>query len=229
MKAAAAQVEAAKGHYDGAAAQVSYAEIRSPINGVVTDRPVYAGEVASPGTPLLTVMDTSTVVARMSMSLSQAKDIKVGDEATVTTPDTEDPVTGKVITVSPAVDPNTTTVQVWVQVDNKDGALRAGASARVAIVAATIDGAILIPAIAVLPSDEGGTMVLTIDDKEVAHVKPVTVGAREGDQVQVVSGLEAGEKVVTVGGLGLADKAKVHVLKPGEKKAGDEKPDEDEK
>jgi len=229
VKSAAAQVEAAKGHYDSAAAQVSYAQIRSPINGVVTDRPLYAGEVASPGTPLLTVMDTSSVVARMSMSLSQAKDVKVGDEATVTTAESDEPVTGKVITVSPAVDPNTTTVQVWVQVDNKDGALRAGASARVAITVATIDGAILIPAIAVLPSDEGGTMVLTIDDKEVAHAKPVTVGAREGDQVQVVSGLEAGEKVVTVGGLGLSDKAKVHVLKPGEKKAGAGEKDEDEK
>jgi HlyD family secretion protein len=230
MKAAAAQVEAAKGHYDSAAAQASYAEIRSPINGIVTDRMLYAGEVASPGTPLMTVMDTSVVVARMSMSLSQAKDIKVGDEAMVTTPESEDPVNGKVILVSPAVDVNTTTVQVWAQVDNKDGALRVGASARVAIVAADIDGAILVPAIAVLPSDEGGTMVLVVDDKEVAHQKPVKVGAHEGDQVQILSGVDAGEKVVTVGGLGLDDKAKVHILKPGEKKKdADEKDDEDEK
>jgi multidrug efflux pump subunit AcrA (membrane-fusion protein) len=231
VKSAAAQVDAAKGHYDGAAAQVSYSEIRSPIAGVVTDRPVYAGEMATAGTPLLTVMDMSTVVARMSMSLAQAKDIKDGDEASVTTPESDDPISGKVITVSPAVDPNTTTVQVWVQVDNKDGTLRAGGSARVAIVAATIDGAVLIPAVAVLPSDEGGTMVLTVDDKEVAHQKPVQIGAREGDQAEVVSGLEPGERVVTVGGLGLDDKAKVHVLKPGEKKAdADEKDDkEDEK
>jgi HlyD family secretion protein len=229
LRAAAAQREAAKGHYDNAAAQASYAEIRSPINGIVTDRMLYAGEVASPGTPLMTVMDTSVVDARMSMSLSQAKDIKVGDPATVTTPESEDPINGKVILVSPAVDLNTTTIQVWVQVDNKEGALRAGASARVAIVAADIDGAILIPAIAVLPSDEGGTMVLVVDDKEVAHQKPVKVGAHEGDQVQILSGLDAGEKVVTVGGLGLDDKAKVHILKPGEKKNADEKPDEDEK
>ena len=229
VKSATAQMEAAKGHYDGATAQASYAEIRSPINGVVTDRPLYAGEIASPGTPLMTVMDTSTMVVRMSMSLSQAKDIRVGNEAEVTTPDAEDSVTGKVITVSPAVDPNTTTVQVWVRVDNKDGVLRAGGSAHVAIVAATIDGAILIPAIALLPSDEGGTKVLTVDEKEIAHEKPVKVGAREGDQVQVISGLEAGEKVVTVGGLGLDDKAKVHILKPGEKKDADEKPDEDDK
>ena len=55
-KTAAAQVEAAKGQYDSAQAQVSYSEIRSPINGVVTDRPLYPGEIANPGTPVMTIM-----------------------------------------------------------------------------------------------------------------------------------------------------------------------------
>ncbi|HWW85776.1 MAG TPA: efflux RND transporter periplasmic adaptor subunit [Vicinamibacterales bacterium] len=230
IKSAAAQVDAAKGHYEGAQAQVSYSEIRSPINGVVTDRPIYPGEMVNPGSPVLTVMDMSAVIARVSMAQDQAKDIKVGDEASFTTNDGGEPLAAKVTIVSPAVDPNSTTVQVWVQADNPGERLRAGQSIHVAIVAATIDGAILVPATALLPSDEGGTIVVAIDDKDVAHQKKVQVGVKEGDLAQIVAGVQPGDRVVSVGGLGLDDKAKVRVLKPGEKRAGEEeeKADEDD-
>ena len=84
---AAAQVAAAKGHFESAEAQASYAEIRSPINGVVTDRPLYQGEMAAVGAPLLTVMDLSKVVARINMAHDQAKNVRVGNEATITPTD----------------------------------------------------------------------------------------------------------------------------------------------
>ena len=228
IKGAAAQVETAKGQYDSAQAQVAYSEIRSPIKGVITDRPLYAGEMANAGAPLLTVMDVSSVVARVNMGQDQAKAVKVGDEATLTPTDGSDPVTGKVTIVSPAVDPNSTTVQVWVLAENPGERLRAGASVHVAIVAATIDGATVIPATAVLPGEEGGTSVMTVDDKGIAHRKDVEIGVRETELVQVVSGIQAGDRVITVGGLGLEDKAKVRVLKPGEKTGAEDK-DEDEK
>ncbi len=64
LKAASGQLTSAKGKYLGSAAQVGYTEIRSPIDGVVTDRPLYPGEMSPAGTPLLTVMDTSEVIAR---------------------------------------------------------------------------------------------------------------------------------------------------------------------
>jgi len=228
IKAAAAQLETAKGQYESAQAQVAYSEIRSPINGVVTDRPLYVGEMANSGAPLLTVMDVSAVVARVNMAQDQAKDLSVGDEATLTPADGGDPVPGKVTIVSPAVDPNTTTVQVWVQANNPGDRLRAGTSVHVAIVAATLDGVTLIPAAAVFPSAEGGTVVKAVDDKDVAHDKKVVLGVKEEDLVQVVSGVAPGERVVTVGGLGLEDKAKVRVMKPGEKPAG-ETDEKDEK
>jgi HlyD family secretion protein len=229
IKSAAAQLESAKGQYQSAQAQVAYSEIRSPINGVITDRPLYVGEMANPGAPLLTVMDVSAVVARVNMAQDQAKDLKVGDEATLTSGDGSDPFPGKVTIVSPAVDPNTTTVQVWVQATNPGEQLRAGTSVHVAIVAATLDGVTLIPAAAVFPSEEGGTVVKAVDDKDVAHDKKVVVGVKEEDLVQVVSGVAPGERVVTVGGLGLEDKAKVRVMKPGEKAGPEEKDEKDEK
>jgi HlyD family secretion protein len=228
IKAAAAQLQAAKGQYTSAQAQVGYSEIRSPIKGVVTDRPLYVGEMANAGAPLLTVMDMSAVVARANVAQNEAKDVKVGSEATLAPADGSDSVTGKVIIVSPAVDPNTTTVQIWVQAANPDERLRAGTSVHVSIVAETLDGVTLIPAAAVFPSDEGGTVAKAIDDKDVVHEKKIEVGVKEGDLVQVVSGVAPGERVVTVGGLGLEDKAKVRVMKPGEKAAG-EKDEKDEK
>lgn len=225
IKGAAAQVETAKGQYQSAQAQVSYSEIRSPITGVVTDRPLYAGETANAGSPVLTVMDVSSVVARVNMGQDQAKGITVGDEATLEPADGSEPLSGRVTVVSPAVDPNSTTVQIWVTAPNPGERVRAGASVHVAIVAATIDGATLIPKSAVLPGEEGGSIVVSVDDKNVAHQKKVEIGVREAELVQVVAGVAPGERVVTVGGLGLGDKAKVRVLEPGEKAGG---ADEDE-
>ena len=231
IKSAAAQVDAAKGHYESAQAQVSYSEIRSPIDGVVTDRPVYPGEMANAGMPLVTVMDMSSIVARVNLAQDQAKNIKVGDAATLTPADGSAEVTGKVTIASPAVDPNSTTLQVWVQADNPGERLRAGASVHVAIVAATIDDAILVPAAAILPSDEGGTTVMTVDEKDIAHQTRVTVGVREPEMVQVLyelqsdgtlEGVQPGERVIISGGLGLDDDSKVRVLKPGEGAGGGE-------
>jgi multidrug efflux pump subunit AcrA (membrane-fusion protein) len=220
IKTAAAQVEAAKGRFDATQAQVSYSEIRSPFAGVVTDRPLYPGELATTGAPLLTVMDMSKIVARINMAQDQARDVKVGNAATLTVAGGE-PVPGKVTVVSPAADANSTTVQVWVQADNPGEELRAGQSVHVAIVAMIIEGATLIPAAAVMSNAEGESIVLVVDDKDIAHEKVVAIGAREPELVQVLSGVETGERVITVGGVGLEDKTKVRVMKPGEKAAGE--------
>ena len=238
VKAAAAQVEAARGHHLGVEAQVSYSEIQSPITGVVTDRPLYAGEMANAGMPLLTVMDMSSVVARVNLSQEQARDVKVGNDATLTPIDGGAEVNGKVTIVSPAVDPNSTTVQVWVQAVNPGERLRAGASVHVAIVAAIVNDATLVPAAAIYPNEEGGSMVITVDEKNIAHHAGVQVGLREGDMVQVlyqlqpdatVEGVQPGEQVVTVGGLGLEDEVKVRIVKPGEAAADDAKGNADKK
>jgi RND family efflux transporter MFP subunit len=236
VTSATAQVEAARGHHASVEAQVSYTEIRSPITGVVTDRPLYPGEMANAGMPLMTVMDVSSIVARVNLSQEQAKNVKVGNTATLTPIDGSVAVSGKVTIVSPATDPNSTTVQVWVEAVNPGEHLRVGASVHASIVAATIEGATIVPAAAILPAEEGGSMVITVDETNTANHAKVQVGVREGDLVQVlmelqpdatIEGVQPGERVVTVGGLGLEDGAKVRVVKPGESAAGDEKKSDD--
>jgi len=223
LKTAAAQVEAARSHLQSSEAQVSYSQIHSPLTGVVADRPLYAGEMAQPGTALVTVMDISRVVARVNVPQNQAVSVKVGQPATITQIDTDLKVEGKVTVVSPATDPNSTTIQVWIQADNPGEKLKPGASVHAAIMTEIIKAATIVPAIAVLPGEEGGTSCLVVDSNNTTHRRTVTLGVRDGDKVQILNGVQPGETVVTVGGVGVDDKAKVRIVDNTKKEA-----DEDE-
>jgi len=221
---AQAQVDAAKGHYDGAVAQLGYSKIYSPIAGVITDRPLYAGEMANAGTPLLTVMDLSRIVARANISAEQLPFLKVGDPATVAALDGSEELHGKVTVVSSALDPNSTTAEVRIEVANPGERLRPGVAIEVSILAETVKDAVVIPLAAVLPSAEGENIALVVGSDSLAHERKIETGIRETDRVQVLKGLEPGEQVIVVGGLGLEDKAKVRIEKTEEK--SDKKTDE---
>src|SRR5664280_2207917 len=73
LKSAQGQLTSAEGKYKGAEAAVNYSEIKSPIDGVVTDRPLFAGETAAAGAPLITVMETSTLLAKTHIAQSLAQ------------------------------------------------------------------------------------------------------------------------------------------------------------
>ena len=223
VKTAQAQVEAARGHLQSAEAQVTYSEIRSPINGVVADRPLYPGELASPTTPLIAVMDISRVVARVNVPQAQAADLKVGQTATITQTDGSK-LEGQVTVVSPATDPNTTIIQVWITAANPGERFKPGAAVHASIVTGTIRNAAIVPATAILPGEEGGTAVLTVSPDSTAHLRPVEVGVRYGDKVQILNGVKPGDEVVTVGGLGVDDKAKVKIVGAAEEESDDDTP-----
>lgn len=216
VKGAAAQVESARGKYEAAQAQLSYSEVRSPISGVVADRAIFAGEMASSGTPLITIVDVSSVIARVNIPQAEAAQVKVGQTATVVASDSDLQTAGKVTVVSPAVDPQSTTVEVWVQAPNPGERFRPGGTVHVAINAGTVNGALVVPTEALLPSDEGGTVVMVAGADSVAHQHKVRTGVRTPEKVQVVEGVSAGDRVVIAGGVGLQDGAKIRVAKPGE-------------
>lgn len=222
VKGAAGQMESAKGKLDAAQAQLGYSEVRSPIGGVVADRPTYAGEMANTGTPLLTVVDVSSVIARVNIPPADAAHVRVGQPARISATDSSAVAAGKVTVVSPAVDPQSTTVEVWVQAPNAGEKLRPGGAVHVEIAAETIPNAVVVPPEALLPSDEGGTALMVVGADSVVHQKKAQVGVRTSDKVQIASGANPGERVVIAGGVGLQDGAKVKVEKPGAKEA-DEK------
>jgi multidrug efflux pump subunit AcrA (membrane-fusion protein) len=222
VKSAAGQLESAKGKYQAAEAQLSYAEVRSPINGVVADRALFPGEMASAGTPLLTIVDVSSVIARVNLPPADAAFVRVGQPARVAATDSSAESSGKVTVVSPAVDPQSTTVEIWVQVPNPGGRLRPGGAVHVEINADTIPNAIVVPPDALLPAEEGGSALMVVGTDSTVHQHKVQVGIRTPDKVQILSGASAGDRIVVSGGVGLQDGAKVRVDKPdGKEKEGE--------
>jgi len=217
LKSAAGQLESAKGKYMGAEAQMSYSQIRSPIDGVVTDRPLYPGEMAAASTPIVTVMDISQVIAKAHIPQPEAALLKVGDKAIITVPGENGPVDARVTVVSPALDPNSTTVEIWVQAKNPDQRLKPGTSVQVSMLAQTIPDALVIPAAALLTGRDGTTSVMVVGADNRAHQKNVSVGIRQGDQVQITEGLQAGDRVVASGAYGLPDNTQVTVEAQTEK------------
>ncbi len=209
LKSAAGQLESAKGKYLGAAAQLSYSEIRSPIDGVVADRPLYPGEMAAAGTPLLTVMDISQVIARAHIPQPEAALLKVGDPASIVVPGAANPVEGRITVVSPALDPNSTTVEIWVQAKNLDQRLKPGTSVQVSMLAQTIPNALVIPAVALLTAQDGAASVMQVSADSRAHQRSIKVGLRQGDKVQVIEGLQAGDQIVASGAYGLPDNTRI--------------------
>jgi len=202
LKAAAAQREAAKGRYQSAQAQLGYTNITSPIDGVVTDLPFYAGEMPPGGQPVVTVMDLSQVIARTHVSQAEAAELKVGNDANLVGPGGA-PIAAKVTQISPALDAANTTVEVWVQADNRDGALRPGTSLRVEMVARTVSNALVIPDKAVLTSPQGAAFVIVIDKDNKPHRRKVAVGIRDSGNAQITDGLDSGQRVATTGAFDL--------------------------
>ncbi len=213
LKSAKGQLTSAQGKYEGAAAQLAYTEIRSPIDGVVTDRPGYPGETPPPGTPLLTVMDTSSVTARAHIPQSETATLKPGDAATIDAPGGIH-VSGKVTLISPALDPNSTTVEVWIEAANPDGHLRPGTAVTAVMFAKTVNDAVMVPAAALLKSAEGTSTVMIVSQGR-AHQVAVGTGIRQGERVQIVKGLGGNETVIVNGAYGLPDNTQVK-LAPAE-------------
>ncbi len=211
LKSAAGQLESAKGKYLGAEAQLSYSEIRSPMDGVITDRPLYPGEMAAAGTPLLTVMDLSSVIAKAHIPQNDAAALKGGDKGTMTVPGIENPIEGKVTVVSPALDPNSTTVEVWLEAKNPKHALKPGTSVQLSLTAQTVKDALVVPASSVITTPDGATVVMLAGSDGRAHQKAVKLGIRNGDDVQILEGVTASDKVVSAGAYGLPDKTKIKI------------------
>ncbi len=209
LKSAQGQLTSAKGKYEGAAAQLAYTEIRSPIDGVVTDRPSYPGETPPPGTPLLTIMDTSSVIARAHIPQSDAATLKPGDTATIAVAGGSR-AQARVALVSPALDPNSTTVEVWIEAANPDGRLRPGTTVNVQMVAQTVNDAVVVPTSALLKTPDGQNTVMIVKDNR-SHQVSVETGIRQGDRVQITNGLSGGETVIASGAYGLPDNTKVKI------------------
>ena len=211
MKMAEGQLSSAKGKYINAQAQVGYASLLSPINGIVTDRPLFPGETANAGTPVLTIMDTSSLLAKLHLAQADAQELELGDRANISIAGINDPIEGKVCFISPALDAGSTTVEVWLELPNVKGQLRVGTSVHAVIRGKTVDKALQIPTAALLPGQDSVNTVMIVGPGSVAHLRAVKPGIRTKEAVQILDGLSPSDNVIVEGSYGLDDETKVVV------------------
>ena len=225
---AAARVAQAQQHLATLDAQLSYATIRAPITGIVTDQFQYQGEFAAAGGKLVTIADISEVIVKAPFADTVAAELKVGDPAAVLPTDTSsEEMKGRITLLSRSSDPTNRTVEVWVTLANGAGKLRANGAAQVTISANSKNDAVVVPGSAVTLeasiASEGTVMV--VDAASIAHETKVTLGIRTNDKIEITSGLQGGETVVIEGNFSLADGTKVEVAKD-EPAADEKKPEE---
>ena len=214
QKAALGSKETAEGHYNAAAAQLAYSIIRSPIDGVVTDRPLYVGDLATANQPILTIMNTSRIIAKAHIPQSQAAVLRVGNPAEIRIPGVDEPVSARVTLVSPALDPGSTTIEVWFEARKPDPALRPGMTVDTAMTGKVAKDAVVVPTAAVFKSPEGADYVLVAGADEKAHQRKVQLGIRNNDLAQIVSGVNPGDPVITAGGYAVPDRTKIKIEQP---------------
>jgi HlyD family secretion protein len=230
VKSASGQFAAAKGKLLASEAALSYSYIKSPINGVVTDRPLYPGELANANQPLLTVMDNSSLIAKAHISQAQAAGLKKGAEAEIKITGQDDAIPAKLSLVSPALDPGSTTIEVWVQADHPPDSLRPGMTVQISITAATAKDAVMVPNNSIFQSNDGTNYVMVAGSDNLAHQKTVQLGIRGVTDTQIAAGLNSGEAVITSGGYGLPDKTKIKIEAPEKNENADKSGDKaDEK
>ena len=176
--------------------------IRAPIAGTVVQRSITPGQLLQAGsTACFTVADLSKVWVMAQVFDSDLAKVQVGDSAEVETGAGAKALPGKVANVSPEVDPDTRSVAARVVVDNPGDLLKKQMYVRVRISSARPERGLLVPVDAVLRDDENLPFVyVQAADGSYAR-RPVTLGVRTGNRYLIAAGLEAGDKVVTEGGI----------------------------
>ena len=214
LKAAEGTKESAQGRMENAEAQLSYSIIKSPIDGVVTERPLYEGDLANANQPIQTVMNTSRLIAKAPIPQAEAAALKVGNPAELKVAGLDEPIKGKVSLVSPALDPGSTTIEVWVEASKPEPALKPGMTVGVSMTAKTVKDAIIVPTAAVFKNSEGADYVLLAGSDEKAHQMTVQLGVQNSEITQIAKGINPGDPVVTTGGYAVPDGRQIKIEKP---------------
>ncbi len=183
---------------DIARQQLEDTVLRSPISGAVRERQVTEGEYRTAGTPVLTIVRTDPLRLRVAVPERSAVGLRAGEEVRVHVQGDTQSYEGRLARIGAAIDESNRTLPVEAVVSNRAGTIRPGQFATADIVVGHGERAVMVPADAIV-SFAGVPRVLTVD-KGKAHEQRVRTGRREGDEVEILEGLRAGETVIRTPG-----------------------------
>jgi RND family efflux transporter MFP subunit len=213
MSLASAQVAQAQAELEELRIRLGQTEIASPLTGIVATRFVDAGAVVSSTTPIFLILDLSTMLTVVNVPERDINKIGVGSSAKVTVDALAgEEFAGRVVRISPILDPQTRTAPVEIELENAGEHLKAEMFARVDLNLATEREVLLVPRDAlVYRNDRQGVFVV---DGETARFQPVATGLTEGDMVEIVDGVTEQDIVVSRGANLLQNGDRIQVLSP---------------
>ena len=181
--------------------------LNSPIDGIVVERNATIGATVGSDANLFKIINLSRVWIDANVFEKDLERVRYGQEVKLTVPAfPQATFVGKVILVNSVVDPDTRTVKVRTEVPNPDGRLKPEMFANVAIVTDLNRSAISVPQSAVL--EDGGKSVVFVAENGGYKKREVTAGIKGNDQVEIINGLAAGDKVVVKGNYLLLQQSK---------------------
>ena len=187
-------------------AQADYTRIVAPVSGVITAKPADLGATVFPGQPLFTIEDEGSYQLDLAIPESLGAEVKPGTPVRVTLDSPGASLAAKIAEVVPAADPASRTFTARVNLSGKG--LKSGAFGRAVITTGHGAADILIPKQALF--ERGAlTAVWAVDANRTARMRLVKPGRTLGNRVEILSGLSAGEKVVTGGGEKVSDGARI--------------------
>jgi RND family efflux transporter MFP subunit len=198
-------------NFESAQLQAEKLNLRAPGSGFVTNLLAnYDGTRVSAGFQLCRVMDYTRVITLVNLPNSDLGKVRIGQKVNIQNYAIPDQVfVGSVITIDPAIDPQTRTFSVTIEVDNKALILRPGMFAKVDIIVEEHDGAVVIPKYALQTRD--GRPVAFVVEGVSAQMRELSTGIATKEDIEVVSGLAEGERLVVKGQETLRDKSKVRI------------------
>lgn len=191
--------DAAKAQADLMKARWEHTQIKSPINGVLDDRFVDEGEFAPPAAPMAHLVNTSVVKILAEIPELHAGAVTLGAPVAVTLDAVPgDTMRGKISFAGKTVSPSNRTLPVEIFLNNSHGKLKPEMVAKVRVVIAQRDNALLISENVVLQVDRN-KLVVYVENGGTAQERIVKLGGRQGNLVEIVSGLAPGDKVIVAG------------------------------
>jgi RND family efflux transporter MFP subunit len=211
VEQAAAEVAKTRADVTAARRAAQLSVLRSPISGVVTRMNGTLGASVDPSQPLVEISDPTMVDVLLGVTPAEAARVHTGAKVALTAGQSsggEALGIGTVADLSSTVDTATRSVTVRVQAPTTRRPLRIGETVFGAIAVASHASAIVVPLEALVP--EGDTYhVFVVDANGVAHEREVKIGGKTSTTAEVIEGLKAGERIVTMGAYGVQDSSKV--------------------
>lgn len=192
---AAAKLKAAQAGVQVAAKLMRDTALVAPMNGIVSARNAQRGERVGVDARVVTVVDVSRLELSAALPASEIAAVQVGQEIEFRVSGFDDRIfRGRIDRINPTASAGSRSIELYGVIDNRDGLLRGGMFAEGRLIVGRRDEAVVIPAAAVR-EERGERFVYVLDNGRVAR-RGVTLGIHAGDEVQVLSGLQAGEHVV---------------------------------